>query len=67
MLLQRRQGWVLTHRQLLLDVRSLDYGDRPHYLRAHRVHLRQIPETDPAQPQRFITELQVGYRLMGMN
>lgn len=28
--------------------------------------LRQKLEEDPAQPQYFITELQVGYRLMGL-
>lgn len=62
----RGQSRVLTHRQLLLEVWGLDYIDRPHYLRVHMAHLRQKLEVDPAQPQHFITELQVGYRLMGL-
>ncbi|WP_191487294.1 response regulator [Pseudomonas sp. FEN] len=62
----RGQGRVLTHRQLLLDVWGLDYVDRAHYLRVHMAHLRQKLETDPAQPQYLITELQVGYRLVGL-
>ena len=63
----RGQSRVLTHRQLLLEVWGLDYIDRPHYLRVHMAHLRQKLEVDPAQPQHFITELQVGYRLVGVN
>ncbi|NWE49166.1 response regulator [Pseudomonas gingeri] len=62
----RGQGRVLTHRQLLLDVWGLDYVDRAHYLRVHMAHLRQKLEADPAQPQYLITELQVGYRLVGL-
>ncbi|MBV6752310.1 response regulator [Pseudomonas chlororaphis] len=62
----RGQGRVLTHRQLLLDVWGLDYADRAHYLRVHMAHLRQKLEADPAQPQHLITELQVGYRLVGL-
>jgi two-component system KDP operon response regulator KdpE len=45
---------------------GLDYVDRAHYLRVHMAHLRQKLEEDPAQPQYFITELQVGYRLVGL-
>jgi len=62
----RGQGRVLTHRQLLLDVWGLDYADRAHYLRVHMAHLRQKLEADPAQPQHLITELQVGYSLVGL-
>ncbi len=61
----RGQSRVLTHRQLLLEVWGLDYVDRAHYLRVHMAHLQQKLEADPAQPQYFITELQVGYRLVG--
>nr|WP_256122243.1 winged helix-turn-helix domain-containing protein [Pseudomonas salomonii] len=53
--------------RLLLEVWGLDYIDRPHYLRVHMAHLRQKLEAAPAQPQHFIIELQVGYRLMGVN
>ena len=62
----RGQSRVLTHRQLLLEVWGLDYVDRAHYLRVHMAHLRRKLEADPAQPQHFITELQVGYRLVGV-
>jgi len=62
----RGQSRVLTHRQLLLEVWGLDYVDRAHYLRVHVADLRQKLEADPAQPQYFITELQVGYRLVGL-
>jgi two-component system KDP operon response regulator KdpE len=62
----RGQSRVLTHRQLLLDVWGLDYVERAHYLRVHMAHLRQKLEADPAQPQYLVTELQVGYRLVGL-
>lgn len=60
------QGRVLTHRQLLLQVWGPEYLDRPHYLRVHMANLRQKIEADAAQPQHLITELQVGYRLVGL-
>lgn len=62
----RGQSRVMTHRQLLLEVWGLDYVERAHYLRVHMAHLRQKLEAEPAQPQHFITELQVGYRLVGL-
>lgn len=61
------QGKVLTHRQLLLSVWGPEYLDRAHYLRVHMANLRQKIEADPAQPQHLITELQVGYRIVGLN
>ena len=60
------QGRVLTHRQLLLQVWGPEYLDRPHYLRVHMANLRQKLESDPAQPRHLVTELQVGYRLVGL-
>ena len=60
------QGRVLTHRQLLLQVLGPEYLDRPHYLRVHLANLRQKIEADPAQPRHLLTELQVGYRLVGL-
>ena len=61
------QGRVMTHRQLLLQVWGPEYLDRPHYLRVHMANLRQKVEADPAQPVHLLTELQVGYRLVGLN
>lgn len=60
------QGRVLTHRQLLLQVWGPEYLDRAHYLRVHMANLRQKIEADPARPEHLITELQVGYRLVGL-
>ena len=60
------QGRVLTHRQLLLQVWGPEYLDRAHYLRVHMANLRQKIESNPAQPQHLMTELQVGYRLVGL-
>ena len=61
------QGRVMTHRQLLQQVWGPEYLDRPHYLRVHMANLRQKIEVDPAQPTHLLTELQVGYRLVGLN
>lgn len=62
----RGHGKVLTHRQLLLEVWGPGYADRPHYIRIYMAQLRQKLEDDPSQPMHFITELQVGYRLSGL-
>jgi two-component system KDP operon response regulator KdpE len=63
----RGHGKVLTHRQLLLDVWGPGHIDRPHYIRIYMANLRQKLEDDPTQPQHLITELQVGYRLAGVD
>jgi two-component system, OmpR family, KDP operon response regulator KdpE len=65
--LVRGHGKVLTHRQLLLDVWGPGYVDRPHYIRIYMVNIRQKLEWEPARPRHFITELQVGYRLAGLD
>jgi two-component system KDP operon response regulator KdpE len=62
----RGHGKVITHRQLLNDVWGPGYSDRPHYLRIYMAQLRQKLEDDPAQPKHLLTELQVGYRLAGL-
>ncbi|MBU2233037.1 MAG: response regulator [Alphaproteobacteria bacterium] len=62
----RGHGKVLTHRQLLLEVWGPGYADRAHYIRIYMAQLRQKLEDDPSQPVHFITELQVGYRLSGV-
>ncbi len=62
----RGHGKVITHRQLLNDVWGPGYSDRPHYIRIYMAQLRQKLEDDPAQPAHLITELQVGYRLSGL-
>jgi two-component system KDP operon response regulator KdpE len=64
--LSRGHGKVLTYRQLLLDVWGPGYADRPHYVRVYMANLRQKLEDDPARPRYLMTELQVGYRLAGL-
>jgi len=59
-------GKVLTHRQLLMDVWGPGYAERSHYIRIYMAQLRQKIEEDPSQPIYLITELQVGYRLAGV-
>jgi two-component system KDP operon response regulator KdpE len=57
-------GKVLTHRQLLTEVWGPKAVEQTHYLRVHLAHLREKLEADPAQPELFITEPGVGYRLI---
>jgi two-component system KDP operon response regulator KdpE len=57
-------GKVLTHRQLLTEVWGPKAVEQTHYLRVHIAHLREKLEANPAQPEHFITESGVGYRLI---
>ena len=65
--LVRGHGKVLTHRQLLLEVWGPGYLERPHYIRIYMANLRQKLEDEPTRPGHLITELQVGYRLAGLD
>jgi two-component system, OmpR family, KDP operon response regulator KdpE len=62
----RGHGKVITHRQLLHEVWGPGYAGRPHYVRVYMANLRQKLEGDPTRPQHLVTELQVGYRLAGL-
>ncbi len=55
---------VLTHPYLLREVWGPTHSQSTHYLRVFMGNLRQKLEDDPAQPQHFITETGVGYRLL---
>jgi two-component system KDP operon response regulator KdpE len=57
-------GKVLTHRQILSEVWGPTYVEQTHYLRVYLAHLREKLEANPAQPELFITEPGVGYRLV---
>ena len=57
-------GKVLTHRQLLTEVWGPKAVEQTHYLRVHIAHLREKLEANPAQPEHFITEPGVGYRMI---
>ena len=60
----RHAGKVLTHRQVLREVWGPNSEEQTHYLRVYLGHLREKLEADPAQPELFITEPGVGYRLI---
>jgi two-component system KDP operon response regulator KdpE len=64
--LVRGHGKVLTSRQLLLEVWGNTHTERTHYVRIYMMNLRQKLEDDPTKPKHLLTELQVGYRLAGM-
>lgn len=56
-------GRVLTHQQLLKEVRGAAYQTETHLLRVHMSNLRRKIEADPSNPQYILTEPGVGYRL----
>jgi two-component system KDP operon response regulator KdpE len=60
----RHAGKVLTHRQVLREVWGPNHEEHTHYLRVYMAHLREKLEPKPAQPELFITEPGVGYRLV---
>jgi two-component system KDP operon response regulator KdpE len=62
--LVRSAGQVVTHRQLLSDVWGPEFTEHTHYLRLYMAQLRAKLETEPAEPQRLLTEPGVGYRLV---
>lgn len=59
----RHAGRVLTHQQLLKEVRGTGYQTETHLLRVHMSNLRRKIEEDPSNPQYILTEPGVGYRL----
>lgn len=61
--LAKNAGFVLTHRQLLLEAWGPEYEFEGHYLRVYMGQLRHKLEDNPAQPKLITTEPGVGYRL----
>jgi len=57
-------GKVLTHRQILRDVWGPNYVEQSQYLRVYMARLREKLENNPGEPELFITEPGVGYRLI---
>jgi len=57
-----RPGKVMTQTHILKTVWGDAYADSTHYLRIYMSHLRHKLETNPTQPQHFLTEIGVGYR-----
>ena len=62
-----REGKLLTHRELLLELWGPTHVDDSHYLRVYIAQLRQKLEDEPARPRHFVTENGVGYRFVGSN
>ncbi|MGO8915921.1 MAG: response regulator [Stellaceae bacterium] len=62
-LLVTHAGRVLTHRQILREIRGESADDDVQYLRVYMRLLRRKVEPDPVQPRYIITEPGVGYRL----
>jgi two-component system, OmpR family, KDP operon response regulator KdpE len=60
--LVRNAGKVITHRQLLREIWGPDHAQETHYLRVFMAALRRKIESEPARPQRLLTEQGVGYR-----
>lgn len=56
-------GKVLTHRLILREVWGPNCESQTHYLRVYMAHLREKLEANPSQPELFITEPGVGYRM----
>ncbi len=61
--LVKHAGRVLTHQQLLREVRGAGYQTETHLLRVHMSNLRHKLEADATDPQYILTEPGVGYRL----
>lgn len=57
------RGKVVTHNQLLREVWGQGYNEETQYLRVYMAQLRRKLEKDPANPQFFLNEPGVGYRL----
>lgn len=62
-LLINHAGKVITHQQILREVRGVGYQAEKHLLRVHMSNLRRKLEKDPTNPQYILTEPGVGYRL----
>jgi two-component system, OmpR family, KDP operon response regulator KdpE len=62
-LLVKYAGRVITHQQLLREIRGVGYQTETQLLRVHMSNLRRKLETDPTNPAYILTESGVGYRL----
>jgi two-component system KDP operon response regulator KdpE len=60
----RNAGKVLTHAQILREIWGPKKINKLEYLRVYLAALRRKLENDPTEPQLFLTEPTVGYRLV---
>ena len=56
-------GNVLTHRQLIVSVRGVNYESETHLLQVNICNLWRKIELEPTRPTDILTEPGVGYRL----
>lgn len=56
-------GRVITHQQLLREIRGVGYQTETQLLRVHMSNLRRKLERDSTNPMYILTEAGVGYRL----
>lgn len=63
----KHAGKVLTHRHLMKEIWGPYHENETQYLRVYVAQLRRKLELDPAQPQLFVTESGVGYRMPILN
>lgn len=56
-------GRVITHQQLLREIRGVGYQTETQLLRVHMSNLRRKLESDSTNPKYILTESGVGYRL----
>jgi two-component system KDP operon response regulator KdpE len=61
--LVQHAGKVVTHEQLLRELRGSPFPNESHYVRVFVGQLRHKIEPDPARPRYVLTEPGVGYRL----
>jgi len=63
-LLVQHCGKVVTHQQILREVRGPSAADNTHHLRVHMTHLRQKIEATHQTPQNLKTDAGISYRLV---
>jgi len=57
-------GKVLTHGQIVREIWAADESEKTGQLRVYMAYLREKLEENPAEPELFITEPGIGYRLV---
>lgn len=60
----RNAGKVLTHRFILKEIWGPTFEEESQYSRVYMAQLRKKLEEDPTNPQIFLTESGIGYRLV---
>jgi two-component system KDP operon response regulator KdpE len=60
----RNAGRVLTHNHILREIWGAADTDKIGYLRVYMAYLREKLESNPAEPELFITEPGIGYRMV---